>query len=88
MYKSNCNNYEWLISWLKNNLESNLIPQNLISANSIAIKFSRLHFNVSEDDVIHAMEEIGYPFVSKQGEKYYNVSFTEKANNDIWKTFY
>ena len=86
MYKSDCFNYDGLVAWLRNSLENNLIPQNLISANSIAIKFSRLHFSVTETDVINAMQELGYECVIKQGERYYNVTFTEKAEKDIWRT--
>lgn len=87
MYKSDCYNYDGLVTWLRNNLEKNLIPQNSISANSIALKFSRLYFNVTENDVMHAMEEIGFDFEIKKGERYYSVSFSEPATKAIWKTF-
>ena len=81
-----CYNYDWFVNWLERNLVPNLIPQNLLSAKDISNHFSRLYFEVTVNDVTHAMEQIGYSCVIKQGEKYYSVSYTEEIRKKLWKT--
>ena len=87
MYKSKCYNYDWFVNWLERSLTPNLIPQNLLSAESIAKKFTRLYFEVSVEDVTHAMEQIGYTCVIIKGEKFYSVSYTEEVEKSLWKTW-
>ena len=87
MYKSNCYNYDWFVDWLRQNLTHNPIPQNLLSAELISKHFTRLYFDVTVDDVIHAMEELGYSGVIKQGETFYSVSYSEKVEKALWETW-
>ena len=85
MYKSDCYNYEWFVDWLRRSLVPNLVPQYLLSAENIAKNFTSLYFEVSIEDVVNAMEEIGYTSVIKQGEKFYSVSYTENIKKSLWK---
>ena len=87
MYQSDCYNYDWFVDWLRRSLVPNLIPQYLLSAENIAKNFKRLYFDVSVEDVTHAMEQIGYTCVIKHGEKFYSVSYTEEVEKALWKTW-
>ena len=87
MYKSNCYNYDWFVMWLERSLVSNSNQQNLLSAKNISDNFSRLYFEVSIEDVTHAMKQIGYSCVIKQGEEYYCVSYTDEVSKKLWKTW-
>ena len=87
MTKAECYNYDFLRDWLKRSIEPCLVPQAALSAKHIAVKFSRLHFTVTENDVINAMRNLGFECKIRKGERCYNVTFTEKATKDIWKTF-
>ncbi len=87
MYKSNCYNYNWFVFWLHENLVPNPVPQSLLSAELISKHFTRLYFHVTVDDVTHAMEELGYSGIIKQGETFYNVSYTEKVEKALCKTW-
>lgn len=88
MTKSECYNYDWFLDWLKRSIVPTLIPQLTLSAEHIAKNFTRLYFDVDEELVALAFQELGYDCKYINGEKRYSISLTDKAKAEFetnWK---
>ena len=85
MSKTECYNFDWLVDWLKRNIEPNLIPQLMVQAKYIALNFSNCYFFVTEENVVEAMQELGYPCIIKNEQKCFNASLSEQAKSEFAK---
>ena len=83
MTKAECYNYDFLRNWLKRSIEPCLVPQAALSAKHIADNFTRLYFNVDEDIVVTAMQELGYECKYVNSQKCFSVSLTSKAHSQF-----
>ena len=86
MTKSECFNYDWFYSWLSHSITPNLIPQLTLPAKYIADNFTRLYFEVDEDIVVTALQELGYECIYENGKKCFSISLTQKAHSEFETT--
>lgn len=87
MYQSKCYNYEWFVEWLKRNLKAPEKTDYNTSASHIAKNFSRLHFEVTETNVVEALKSLGFEHQHTENGFIFSIDRSSPAFLEFQKTY-
>lgn len=87
VYKSNCYNFEWFQSWLRNNYIEKQNAEYPTTPAYIADNFSRLYFPVTEQDAEEALKGAGFTPKYLDGKCVFFLDPDSPARKKFWTTY-